>query len=231
MDEIVGTQPSTNTSEGGVADDRNTTVTPDGGTDITKTRFYALTDLVTKVLSAIALVALGIAGWWFQKSTDQARRDDQAQKGRAREYLPALRSLNEAELVLDEVTYQLRRYRVGPRASREQDREAYYLGNRVRVAASAIFLPKGDRPRTTRSPISTPKPTWVQLPLRPAMLMLEAWGVSPRDTVPPTNPEPRRGDGRSSLRGKTAAAPPELWNSICLPFLGLTPQASTCLCP
>ena len=121
--------------------------------DFTKTRLYALTDLATKVISAVALVALGTAGWLFQVRTEDARRSTEAHNVRVRLYLPALRSLNEAELVLDDVTFQLRHYKYVRNFNRDDVRVAYYLGNQVRVAASALFLPDGDPVFTTRLPL------------------------------------------------------------------------------
>jgi hypothetical protein len=74
-------------------------------TDITKSRAYTITDLAAKVISSIALVALGVAGWQFQVRTEAARAAAETQKEHERLFLPELRSLAEAELVLDDVTY------------------------------------------------------------------------------------------------------------------------------
>ena len=139
-------------------------------TDMSKSRAYVVTDLVTKVISSIALVALGIAGWQFQVRTEAARVASETYKDHERLFLPELRSLTEAEFVLDDVAYRLRHYRA---RTTDECLAAYYLGNQVRVAASTLFLPDGDSTRMTRMPVLMTRDShYKPLPLKAGLLLL-----------------------------------------------------------
>jgi hypothetical protein len=62
--------------------------------DYTKTKSYALIDLISKVISSTALIALGVAGWQLQSHT-QAESETRARLERQeKEYLPALEALS-----------------------------------------------------------------------------------------------------------------------------------------
>src|SRR5258707_11100044 len=72
--------------------------------DYTKTKRYASIDLASKIISAVALVALGVAGSMFQWRTERARQATESLELQERRYLPMLRSLSVLELELESLS-------------------------------------------------------------------------------------------------------------------------------
>jgi hypothetical protein len=77
--------------------------------DLAKRAGYVYFDLVLRTFSAVALVALGAAGWWFQVTTQRSRdaienraRESETRDRKSRKCLPVIRSLTELELMLDD---------------------------------------------------------------------------------------------------------------------------------
>jgi hypothetical protein len=68
--------------------------------DITKSLPYAIIDLGAKIFSAVALVALGVAGWLFQNHVETAQRSQDKHDREERKYLPGLRAIAELQVVL-----------------------------------------------------------------------------------------------------------------------------------
>ncbi len=71
--------------------------------DYTKTRLYVTLDIFARVLSSVALAALGVAGWLLQSSSEKAREDLEVRDRIEREYLPDFRNLSDLELLLDDI--------------------------------------------------------------------------------------------------------------------------------
>jgi len=138
--------------------------------DYTKTRLYAWIDLLSKALSSIALVILGIVGWHLQSRIAENQRTTQDLDRQQRRYLPMLRSLMELEVALDDAEYWFRIS--GPNTPRSAE-ELHFRGTALRYAAYAVFVPDGDpkihihRPALERD-LSQP----MSLPLRESAIML-----------------------------------------------------------
>ena len=129
--------------------------------DHTKTRTFAVVDLVTKVASAVALAALGLAGWCFQVQTERTRHAAQQRDEQERVYLPTFRALTELELVLDDAARQLRTALRDGSDIAARDILAYDIGNRIRVAGTTLTFP---RPRGSGRPVDPEY--FVQFPSR-----------------------------------------------------------------
>lgn len=76
-------------------------------TDPAKRPVYVWLDLVLRALSAIGLLALGVAGWWFQVSTARNQASEQRADRESRRVLPALRALIDVELTASEIAERL----------------------------------------------------------------------------------------------------------------------------
>jgi len=119
--------------------------------DPTKTYWYAATDLVVKIITAIALAALGYAGWQLQSRAESAQEAESNERWLAlhaqnrheravqeqRVYLPLLRNLTEVDLALvedaDEFAWPTR----NPGRSGRKER----LGDGLAFVASALYFP------------------------------------------------------------------------------------------
>jgi hypothetical protein len=88
-------------------------------------------------VSAVALVAIGAAGWLLQKHTADEQTRTARQEREERLYLPMLRSLSDTELALSAIDDALS-VPIATRAGR------YQQGVILRDLAHAIFLPDGD---------------------------------------------------------------------------------------
>ena len=147
--------------------------------DITKTKPYAITDLLVKVISGMAIVAIGIASCQLQKSQDK-KHDDETQRLRTldaneraeKKYLPALRSITEADLVLVEAAsdYSWRKH------TEEEVTEEARLGTHLAYCGASLFFPDGEPSFGIVSAIDnqhgTTNPTLLRVRARAAVLML-----------------------------------------------------------
>lgn len=137
--------------------------------DYTKSRLYAWTDLSIRLISAIALAALGVAGWLFQTRTEDARQVAETQDRAERKYLPLFRSLIELEFAFNDaldVVPQL--YLQDAPRIEEIDR----VGRRLGEVSYSVFLPDGDPPILMREPSSVSAVLRRRLPLRSAAIMV-----------------------------------------------------------
>ena len=75
----------------------------DNAVELTKTRWYVITDLLIRVISSAALIILGVAGWHLQQGTAQAQKDLEDHDREERQFLPMLQSLSELQLVAQSV--------------------------------------------------------------------------------------------------------------------------------
>lgn len=146
--------------------------------DITKSKTYAFTELLTKLISAIALVALGIAGWLLQLRAQEAQEDARKAQDAAaafelqeRRYLPMLRSLIELEIALKESASDLRMAESG-----EEYAEALRVAALdLQAAAYSLFLPENNHAVSVVVPqlrhIQSPVAVRIDVELRAAVLM------------------------------------------------------------
>jgi len=69
--------------------------------DFSKRRLFGFTDLVIRGISALGLVAIGVAGWMLQHETATQHARMEAQDREARKYLAMLHSMCELEFAFD----------------------------------------------------------------------------------------------------------------------------------
>src|SRR5689334_19015944 len=82
-----------------------------------KSRSVAGLETSAKLLSAVGVVALGVAGLWFQATT-ASRTEAEAKRARdARRYLPMIRAYTEVEVAAGQVAVRLRGYLSNPSAN------------------------------------------------------------------------------------------------------------------
>ena len=124
--------------------------------DFTNGKAYVLTDLITKVASSFAIVALGVAGWLFQVRTEESRKAIETHNTQERLYLPEIRSLFEAEVVIDDVTSRLLKPKLlsyGYEIKSGWNDEVFWMGDEIKNAAISLFLPDGDVACSLRNPV------------------------------------------------------------------------------
>jgi len=109
--------------------------------DYTKRRSYVRFDLAVKAMSAIGLLALGIAGWWFQVTSSSQRQLQEQRDREARQYLPALRALTELEGAASEIA---ERWSDPPEDQRERVALLATLSSRLNSAAIATAVVDAD---------------------------------------------------------------------------------------
>lgn len=136
--------------------------------DSTKTRLYIAFDLGTKIVSAIALVALGVAGWLLQARAQQTHDDEVKYEQQERRYLPMLRTLIELEVVLERSARTLRQI---PSGDRRIIDASHLAGVELEAAAYSLFTPDGDPPVNVHTPAKPRSAEVVTMPLRAAALM------------------------------------------------------------
>src|SRR6185369_15534293 len=116
-------------------------------TDITKSKPYALTDLLAKVVSGFAIVVIGVASCRLQKSQDDKRAEEaqrllklDTDERAERKYLPALRSITETDLILAEAAadYSWRKH------TEKEATEESRLGTHLAYCGSSLFFPDGE---------------------------------------------------------------------------------------
>lgn len=148
-------------------------------TDITKTKTYAVTDLLVKVFSGVAIVTIGIASCRLQRVQD-SKHDAETQRlhqldaneRSERKYFPALRSITEADLVLVEAAadYSWRNH-----TEKEVTEEAR-LGTHLAYCGDSLFFPDGEPIFGVVSAVDnqqgTTNPTLLPIRARAAVLML-----------------------------------------------------------
>jgi hypothetical protein len=106
-------------------------------TDPTKRPSYVYFDLLVRTLSAVGLLALGIAGTLFQISTHQAREKTANFDRQSRRYLPLLRTLTELEVALDDTATVLFQNAI---ARRDQADVLPELSSRIDSAATSTLV-------------------------------------------------------------------------------------------
>jgi hypothetical protein len=136
--------------------------------DYTKTRPYAWIDLLTKVLSALALAVLGLAGWLLQSRAEDSRQLLETRDRAERKYLPALRSLSELELILAESVSALPTS-WGSESSPSPRLEVF--GRQLSYVAYSVFLPDGDLAVAVHPPNYDNELEWRSVPVRAGTLM------------------------------------------------------------
>jgi len=121
--------------------------------DFTKRGLYVRLDLFVRVLSAIALAALGAAGWWFQVTTQRQHDAIEERNREARKALPVVRSLSELEIVLDDVAHLLIEHGTDGAASKEDSIFFEELASHIDSAAvsTAIIADDPQAPLTLPS--------------------------------------------------------------------------------
>ena len=147
--------------------------------DVTKTRWYAITDLAVKIVSGFAIVVIGIAGWRLQASEDNKHEEEtkrirtmEANERAERKYLPALRSITEADLILVETAadYSWRTH------SKAEVTEESRLGTHLAYCGASLFFPDGEpsfgitSARDNQNGASSP--LLINVPARASVLML-----------------------------------------------------------
>jgi len=147
--------------------------------DFTKSALYAVLDISVKVVSSIAVVVIGIAGWRLQRSDQQSRKiEDQqraaiADRERAeRHYLPMLRSLTEVDVLLAEAAAD---YTWQTHSSAEAARESKLGSHLAYFGASLIFPDKEPSFRMVTAhdnAIAQQHPVMISIPARPAVLLI-----------------------------------------------------------
>jgi hypothetical protein len=142
-------------------------------TDYTKTRRYAYWDLAVKVVTALAIVGIGLVTYSLQRHVEGVKERDQIRDLEERKYLPVLRSSSETGALLVEVAA-----RYGwPRGTKTEALDESQLGARLSYAASSLQFPDRHEPTfsvAVAEDIATDQPTprRVSLPARQAILLL-----------------------------------------------------------
>ena len=124
---------------------------------------------MTRVLSAVALAVLGIAGWMLQSRSEDARRTLESRDRSERRYLPTLRSLSELELVLSECASALPKV-WGEESSPDPRIELYQ--RQLSYVAHSVFLPEGDLSVRVHPPNYDNELDFRSVPIRSGSLML-----------------------------------------------------------
>jgi hypothetical protein len=124
-------------------------------TDYTKTKLFATTDLIVKIITALALAVLGYAGWSLQSGTEEHRRTAEAdasilnlRKERSasaqRIRLPELQQLTEAENLLSRASRDLLYPKYEGSEAVKEARSASRLGSRLILLADGMSPLPGD---------------------------------------------------------------------------------------
>jgi hypothetical protein len=140
--------------------------------DYTKTRRYAGLDLVTKVVQAIAVVALGVAGLWFQISSEAEKRTASSREASQRQYLPELRSLTAVDLALLQTSSEFS----WPSYTDDEFEKEARLGATLTYLGASLYFPDGE-PRATIIPAAditskTVTPRLITATIRNSTLLL-----------------------------------------------------------
>jgi hypothetical protein len=147
--------------------------------DFTKTPLYAILDISIKVISSIAVVAIGIAGWRLQDADQQSKHLEEVQRvalakrERAeRRYLPMLRSLTEVDLLLAEAAADY----TWPTHSTTETSQESKLGSHLAYFGASLTFPDGepsfDMVTAKDNASAKQHPVMVSIPARPAVLLI-----------------------------------------------------------
>jgi len=149
-----------------------------GNGDPSKRKAYVWADLVIKSISALALVLLGIAGWFLQSTTQKEQSTTQKEHERletrereSRVFLPAFRALTELEFATDDAAVILRR------ADRFEAANAINLTSRLNAVALSAYVAGHDMAIPIELPgiqegVGSAKSVRVKVGVRAAGLML-----------------------------------------------------------
>jgi hypothetical protein len=141
--------------------------------DFTKTKAYAWIDLASKIVSSVALVALGVAGWMLQSQAEKTRVATQQFELQERRYLPMLRSLSALEVGLENIIV------VSGEGLKKQTQHRLTASAEMRFLSGSLFEPDGDREKLFHSfealqegfPGKEKGDARIKLPLRAAAFM------------------------------------------------------------
>lgn len=119
--------------------------------DHTKTKLYVSIELATKIISSVALVALGVAGWMLQSQSEKTRSLAQQFELQERKYLPMLRSLTMLELELERVAAwepaspNTKSIAAASVQNKQRSRRAREANLRMKFLGASLYLPDGDQ--------------------------------------------------------------------------------------
>jgi hypothetical protein len=141
--------------------------------DFTKSKTYAITDLFVKSISALAIVALGVAGWRLQSRDQQTRTAFDEQERTERKYLPTLRGITEVDLILGQISADF----VWPKHTKSELTREASLGTHLGYFAGSLFFPKGEEcyvnvVTAQDNAAGVAEPHTVRIPAQLAVLML-----------------------------------------------------------
>jgi hypothetical protein len=112
--------------------------------DFSKRGAYVRLDLFVRLLSAMALAALGAAGWWFQVTTQREHDAIDKRSREARKSLPAVRALIDLEITLEQAAATLLEH--GTNSSVSPDDASFFelLASRIDAAAISTAIIQDD---------------------------------------------------------------------------------------
>lgn len=107
--------------------------------DYTKTLLYVVLDLTFRILTAVALVVVGAAGWTLQRDAQARRQQTEEHDRLSRRYLPVYRTFTDLELVLQDCSEELAAAEAAERQDVLRD-----LSFQVKTAAISSFAAGDD---------------------------------------------------------------------------------------
>jgi hypothetical protein len=108
--------------------------------DLSKRATYVKLDLLVRAVSALGLVALGVAGWLLQARAQDARESLEKRDRESRRYLPMVRTLTDLEMVVSNANTLLARsgeLRLG-------SRDLLSTAADVEITATLLSLPESE---------------------------------------------------------------------------------------
>lgn len=143
--------------------------------EYTKMFWYIATDLSVRVISAIALIIIGAAGWKLQSDTQQQIEKKDQRDRLSRKYLPVYQTFTDLELTLQYCSDELLAMESGAHGSKTLRELSYQLD----TAASSAFTADGDPIAETTFPVVDPSAigsdqqlVHLTVPVRATSLML-----------------------------------------------------------
>jgi hypothetical protein len=147
--------------------------------DFTKSKSYAVLELFVKAVSAVAIVALGIAGWRLQQRDQETRYKEEVRQHQIddrereeRKYLPTLRSITEVDLILAETSSDY----VWPTHSDAEVGQEARLGTHLAYFGGSLYFPDAeplfDIVTAADNANGVTNPHTVKIAARSAVLML-----------------------------------------------------------
>lgn len=203
---------------------RRRSPSPSRQLDYTKGRAYVLCDLLTRCISALALITLGVVGWRLQQRVADTRDKVEARERQERRYLPMLRTMTELEIALEAIAADLRRAypkQTPTTPTMDPATDSWHVAagkgaTALRYAATSLYLPDGE----VNVPVLVPRADLgvfgegtISIPLRAALLMYADWLVSAETfrEVPHVSPATLSVDeqrGWIDMRTNAAGFPP-----------------------